>query len=337
MTNKRDRPIKILTPFRQATPDNWLGEVSVEFYYADDEASVTALLPAMDVMLSFVFTPNMGAVANKLKLIQCPGAGTDYIDFASVPEGCIVANVSGHEIPIAEWVLMTMMALDRELIKADSTLRAGSWEMSPWQGAVFSELNGRTLGIIGLGRIGRKTAKLANAFNMHLIGATRTMLTADETKNLGFDAVYSMKNLDTVLAEADFLLLSVPLTDATRGLIDECALSLMKPTAYVINIARAEIIEEEALFNALQSKQIKGAALDVWYQEPTIPGDSPLPATRPFWELDNVIMSPHASSVTTSMQQRRLAFAAQNIDRWARGEPVSNVVSVGCRYLDKSL
>lgn len=329
MSNSPHTPIKILTPFRQATPDNWPGEVPVEFYYADDEASVTALLPAMDVLLSFVFTPKMGAAANKLKLIQCPGAGTDYIDFASVPEGCIVANVSGHEIPIAEWVLMAMMALDRELIKADRTLRAGSWEMSPWQGAIFSELNGRTLGIIGLGRIGRKTAELAQAFNMRLMAATRTVPTAAETRVLGFDAIYNMDNLDTILPEADFLLLSVPLTEATKGLVDERALSLMKPTAYVINIARAEVIEEEALFNALQSKQIKGAALDVWYQEPTSPSDSPLPATRPFWELDNVIMSPHASSVTMSMQQRRIVLAAQNIDRWAHGEPVSNVVNIG--------
>jgi phosphoglycerate dehydrogenase-like enzyme len=198
--------------------------------------------------------------------------------------------------------------------------------MSPWQGPTFSELNGRTLGIIGLGRIGRKTAEYAQAFNMRLIAATRTVPSEAEALALGFTAVYALDKLDTLLQEADFLLIAVPLTDATRGLIDKRALALMKPTAYLINVARAEIVDEEALFAALQSKQLRGAALDVWYQEPASPGNAPIPATQPFWELDNVIMSPHASSVTSDMNQRRLAFMAQNIDRWARGEPVQNVV-----------
>ena len=325
--HKQQTPIKILTPFRQVTPDNWPGQVPVELFYANDEAGLINLLPEMDVFLGFVFTQKMGAAAQQLKFLQCSGTGTDGIDFEAVPAGCIVANVYEHEIPIAEWVIMTMIALNRELIKADRTLRAGSWEMSPWQGGVqFSELNGRTLGIIGLGRIGRKTAEFAKAFNMRLIAATRTVPPTAETEALGFTAVYGLDELDTVLQEADFLLLSVPLTDATQGLIDERALSLMKPTAYLINVARAEIVEEEALFVALQNNKIKGAALDVWYHEPMGASDSPLPATHPFWELDNVIMSPHTSSITTEMVQRRILFAAQNIDRWARGEPVQNVV-----------
>jgi phosphoglycerate dehydrogenase-like enzyme len=326
MSNEQRSPIKILTNFRPASPDNWPGEVPVEFYHANDVAGLAALLPGMDVFVGFIFTPQMGATADQLKLIQIPGIGTDYINFASVPEGCLVANVSGHEIPIAEWIIMTMLALSRELIKADRTLRAGSWEMSPWQGTTFSELNGRTLGIIGLGQIGRKTAEYAPAFNMRLIAATRTVPSEAEALALGFTAVYGLDKLDTLLQEADFLLIAVPLTDATRGLIDKRALALMKPTAYLINVARAEIVDEEALFAALQSKQIRGAALDVWYQEPASPGNAPIPATQPFWELDNVIMSPHASSVTSDMNQRRLAFMAQNIDRWARGEPVQNVV-----------
>ena len=326
MSKKPNIPIKILTSFRAVNQDNWPGKMPVEFLYADDEAGLIAQLPEAHVFITIAFNKAMGAVATQLGLIT-GGAGTDGIDFDAVPEGCLVANVYEHEIPIAEWVIMVMLAFNREFIKSHNTLQAGSWEMSPWQGAIFSELNDRTLGIVGLGRIGRKTAEFAKAFNMRLIAATRTVPSQAEIEAFGFDAVHSLDNLDTVLQESDFLMLSLPLTDATTNLINERALSLMKPTACLINVARAEVVEEEALFKALQSKQIKGAALDVWYQEPNGPSEAPLPATHPFWELDNVIMSPHSSSITMGLVQRRIAFMAQNIDRWARGEQVLNVVN----------
>lgn len=326
MSHEQKSAIKILTPFRQSTPDTWPGEVPVEFYYASDEAGFIELLPEADVYIGLVFTAGMGAAAKQLKFLHVAGAGTDAINFEAVPEGCLVANVYEHETPIAEWAMMTILALSRQLLKADRTLRAGSWELSPWQGAIFSELNGRTLGIIGLGRIGRKTAEFAQAFGMRLIAATRTVPSETETKALGFTTVHPLDNLNIVLQEADFLLLCVPLTEATQGLIDKRALALMKPTAYLINVARAEVVVEEDLFAALQSNQIKGAALDVWYQEPLGPANNPMPATYPFWELDNVIMSPHSSSVTFGLLQRRIAFIAKNIDRWARGEPVQNIV-----------
>jgi len=148
----------------------------------------------MDVLLSLVFTKEMGAAADRLKLIQC-AAGTDKIDLEAVPEGCVVANVYEHEKPIAEWVMMVMIALDRELIKADRTLRAGSWEMSPWHNNVYPELEGRTLGIVGLGRIGQQTAELAKAFNMRLIAVTRTVPSEADARSLGFDAVLSLDSL----------------------------------------------------------------------------------------------------------------------------------------------
>ena len=103
-------------------------------------------------------------------------------------------------------------------------------------------------------------------------------------------------------------------------------LALMKPSACLINVARAKVVVEEALFNALQRNQIKAAALDVWYNEPNAPGEATMPASYPFWELDNVIMAPHASSLTTDMLTRRLHVIAQNIDRLARGEALQNVI-----------
>lgn len=326
MSKSQTTPVKILTPYRRITQEAWPGEEPVEFLYADDTAGVIAKIHQADVLLSLQFTPEMGAAANGLKLIHCAGIGTDKIHMPSVPAGCLVANVFEHEQPIAEWVLMSMIALDRQLLKTDRTFRAGSWEMSPWRGVLFPELKGRTLGVVGLGRIGQKTADFARCFGMRLLAATRTVPTAAEAQARGFEAIYGMDDLDIVLKESDFVLLSLPLTATTENLIGKRELNLMKPDACLINVARAEVIVEEALFTALESQQIKGAALDVWYNEPLAAADSPQPSNCPFWELDNVIMSPHASSITTGMLARRVGFIAQNIDRFARGEQVENIV-----------
>lgn len=326
MSTILDRPIKILTQIRLVTQENWPGEVPVEFFYANDQSELVAMLPGIDVLLSEVFTKEMGAAASQLKLIQCAGAGYEKIDLEAVPEGCVVANVYEHEKPMAEWVMMAMIALDRELIQADRTLRGGNWEMSGFHNKIYPELEGRTLGIIGLGRIGRRVAELATVFNMRLIAATRTALSTAKARSLGFDFIMGMDGLNQVIQEADFLLLSLPLTDSTHSIIGEHELALMKPTANLINVARAKVVDEEALFAALKTRQIKGAALDVWYHEPTGPTESPMPANQPFWELDNIIMSPHVSSVTTGLLRRRLIVGAQNIDRLARGEPVLNII-----------
>ena len=136
-----------------------------------------------------------------------------------------------------------------------------------------------------------------------------------------------MDDLDSVLQQADFAMLSLPLNESTEGLIGARELALMKPSACLINVARANVVVEEALFNALQRKQIKAAALDVWYNEPDGPGETTMPASCSFWELDNVIMAPHASSLTTGMLARKLQFMAQNIDRSARGETLQNVIA----------
>jgi phosphoglycerate dehydrogenase-like enzyme len=281
------------------------------------------MLPGVAVFLDQSFTKEMGEAADQLKLIQCTAGGYDGIDFEAVPVGCVVANVYEHEKPIAEWVMMAMIALDREVIKADRTLRTGSWEMR----VLYPELEGRTLGIIGLGHVGRQTATLAKAFGMRVIAITRTLPSEADSRSLGLDFVLRTDGLGRLLQEADFVLLSVGLNDSTRGIIGERELSLMKPTANLISAARAEVVDEQALFAALKDNRIKGAALDGWYREPAGPDDAPIPATQPFWELDNVIMSPHVAGATTGVLRRRINFFAQNIDRFARGEPVLNIVS----------
>ncbi|MDA0350566.1 MAG: 2-hydroxyacid dehydrogenase [Verrucomicrobia bacterium] len=324
---KQNTPIKILTPYRVLTHENWPGETPVEFHYADDEAGMAAKMPEVDVVLSMYFTKAMGAMAGPLKLVQCAGIGFDKIDRDAVPEDCPIANVSEHDNAIAEWVLMVMLAMEREMIQADQAVRSGNWdrlfETTQWS----MELRQRTLAIIGLGQIGRRTAELAKVFGMRLIAATRTIPSDGEATQLGLDAINGMDDLDRVLEQADFVMLSLPLNKSTEGLIGEHELALMKPTACLINVARAKVVVEEALFDALQRKQIKAAALDVWYNEPDGPGEMTMPASCPFWKLDNVIMAPHASSLTTGMLARKLQFMAQNIDRLARGEKLKNIIA----------
>ena len=323
----QETPIKILTPYRALTQENWPGETPVEFHYADDAAEMAAKMPEVDVVLSMYFTEEMGAMADHLKLVQCAGIGLDKIERDAVPENCPIANVSEHDNAIAEWVLMVMLAMEREMIQADQAVRSGNWDRlfdtTKWS----MELRQRTLAIIGLGQIGRRTAELAKVFGMRLIAVTRTIPSDSEATELGLDAVYRMDDLDTVLEQADVVMLSLPLNKSTEGLIGERELALMKPSACLINVARAKVVVEEALFDALQRKQIKAAALDVWYNEPEGPGEATMPASCPFWNLDNVIMAPHASSLTTGMLTRKLQFMAQNIDRLARGEELQNVIA----------
>lgn len=135
--------------------------------------------------------------------------------------------------------------------------------------------------------------------------------------------------MDTVLAESDFVLLATALSSETEDLIGAAELALMKPESSLINVARARLVDEDALFDALRDRRIRGAAIDVWWGEPLAPDQSPAPSRRAFFELDNVLMSPHISGITAAMVQRRVQAAADNIDRLARGEPLQNIVYQG--------
>ena len=306
-------------PFPVTEPVEW-----VFTEYVDNKPSPDALIGA-DIYIGTDFTKEMGEAADSLKAILIAAAGYDRIDPDAVPEGCTVANAYHHEAPIAEWVMAVAVALDHELFKSDRTFRAGSWEMWPGRHGVYRELMGRTFGIIGFGAIGRRVAKLAQAYDMPVIAAGR----ADKAEGEFYGAEYigGGKNArDHVLANSDFVLISTPLGPATHGLIGIHELSLMKPTAYIINPARGHIIDESALYNALKNRTIAGAAIDTWYQYPEGSDDMPRPSDHPFWELDNIIMVPHHSGATYGTASRRAQTVAQNLDRLTRGEPLINVV-----------
>jgi phosphoglycerate dehydrogenase-like enzyme len=188
---------------------------------------------------------------------------------------------------------------------------------------LWPELAGKTLGILGLGHIGKAVAHRARAFDMKVIAIRRQ---AEQQSSDGVSFVGGLAQLDDVLRESDYLVITLSLSPETRGLLDEKRLRLMRPSACLINVARAEIVDQTALFRALSTGALAGAALDVWWQYPTGPGPFP-PSTEPFHELPNVIMTPHASGWTEGMLDARAKIIAENIARTARGEPPLNAVA----------
>ena len=289
-----------------------------------DEAGIVAKLSQVDVLVTLAFTREMAGVAKRLKLVQVPGAGLDRIDRSALPEGVALANVYGHETGIAEYVLGAMLALTRDFTRLDAGLRRGTWE-SQWAvgaktPAPWPELAGKTLGILGYGRIGQCLARRARAFDMTVTAIRRDAGALDPHAIVGGPGA-----LADVLAGADYLAITLPLTSETRGLLGERELRSMKPTAILVNVSRADIVDDDALYAALAERRIAGAALDVWYRYPASAGPT-LPARRPFHELPNVLMTPHVSGWTDGMLKARATLIAENIRRAARGALPVNLI-----------
>jgi phosphoglycerate dehydrogenase-like enzyme len=289
-----------------------------------EPAGMNSRLAEVDVLVTMVLSHEMARVSSRLKLVQVPGAGLDRIERSALPRGVWLANVYGHENGIAEYVIGAMLALTRDFARLDAALRRGNWQ-SQWAVGlapppVWPELAGKTLGILGYGRIGQAVARRARAFDMTLCAIRRDVRRDDDLAFLGGpDAT------DEVIGRSDYLLLSMPATPDTIGFMDRRRLGLMKSTAYLINVARAEIVDEKALYEALAARRMAGAALDVWYRYPREAGLT-LPATCPFHELPNVLMTPHVSGWTDGMLEARAQHIAENIRRVAVGETPLNLV-----------
>jgi len=291
---------------------------------ADGDAFARAMWDA-DAVVSMNW-PASFPPGPSLRLVQLPGAGTDDIDFAAIPPTASVCNAFEHEIGIAEYVLGAMLEWQIGLRRMDAAMREHRWWGSYLCGPRHGDLFGRTLAIVGYGRIGREVAKRAHAFGMRVIGVSRTPGPGD----VWCEKVSAMDAMNEVLAQADFVLAALPLDDASRGVIGAAAFAAMRPDAVLINVGRGPTVDEAALYAACRDRRIGGAVIDTWYSYPPQDGTTAVPVHRPsrfpFHELDNVLMTPHASAWTDALAERRCRVIAGNLDRLARGEPLLNVV-----------
>lgn len=299
----------------------------VEVGFAMDDPALTREIAAADAAISVSLTRAVPP-APRLRLLQVPGAGYDGIEIPALPAGATLCNCFEHEPGCSEYAMLAMLEWCIRLGPADADMRRGDWSRSSrFGGAPDGELAGRTVAIVGMGRIGRAVARRAKAFDMRVIGANRTPR-ADEPH---VDAMYGLDRLDEAVREADFVVLGCALTPETRGLIDARILAAMQPHAVIVNVARGPVIDEAALYAALKERRIGGAVIDTWWRYPTVPGEDVAQWPFRFDLLDNVILSAHIAGWTTGTVIRRTRAMAANLDRLARGEPLDNVIAIGGR------
>jgi phosphoglycerate dehydrogenase-like enzyme len=289
------------------------------------------LLAQADVLYAYGEPPTREA-APRLRWIAVNWAGVDGVIDAPIFKGGDVALTSAagvHAANMSEYTLMMMLALAHRLPSAFAMMRRGAWSREAGGGFMPMELRGATLGLIGYGWIGKEIARLAQAFGMNVIALRRSTPSPQRGEGRGEGGnrtrFFPRDQLHTLLQQSDFVVLVAPITPETRNMIDAAALAKMKPSAYLINIGRGDVVVEPALIAALQTRRIAGAALDVFHEEP-------LPDSSPLWQLDNVILTPHIAGYTPNYETRAAAIFADNLRRFIAGEPLINRVDFSRGY-----
>jgi D-3-phosphoglycerate dehydrogenase len=258
-------------------------------------------------------TADLVAKADNLKVIGRAGVGVDNVDVeAATRRGIVVANApESNVVSAAEHTIGLLVALARNIPQAHAALKDGRWERSKWGGVELAE---KTLGILGFGRIGQQVARRALGLGMKVL-AYDPFVSPERFRELGVDTA----SFDDVLARSDFVTLHLPLTDDTRGAIGRDALAKLKPSARLINAARGELVDEEALIGALRAGTLAGAAIDVYSQEPY---------SGPLTELPNVVVTPHLAASTDEAQDRAGVIVAEQVVAALEGGLVTNAVNI---------
>ena len=281
--------------------------------------AAVAMSSKFDVFLGLFLNAWIDKLPN-LKWAQLASAGADRV--LKSPEiansDVVLTNASGvHAIPISEHILALIFAFSRNLNRHMASQFKGKWERR----ADITEMEGTTLGLIGVGKIGEKTAEKAKALNMKVVGVRRN----PDRSSPYVDQMFGPDGLQEMLAISDWVVVAAAGTNETDGMIGEKELAAMKETAVIINIARGSLIREKALISALQSNKIAGAGLDVFETEP-------LPEESPLWAMPNVIITPHVAGGTPHYIDRLLDIFTENLKRYQAGEPLINVVDKTLGY-----
>jgi len=290
------------------------------------ESKDSALIDAVgeaEILFTGEANREMITAAPKLRWIHSWGAGIDrLLSIPKVARGSVIlTNSSGiHSIQISEHVIALMLIFTRKLKEFILFQNDGVWHV-PDETYIFDELKGKTVGIVGLGSIGSEIAKKAKCFGMTVL-ATRRTITAKPTF---VDELLSSYDLKRLLKESDFVVISAPLTSKTKGMIGAQEFANMKRTAYIINIARGGIIQQNELISALKQKKIAGAGLDVFETEPLQPNSD-------LWHMKNVIITPHVAGETVHYYERTTKIFCENLRRYINKTPLINVVDKKAGY-----
>jgi phosphoglycerate dehydrogenase-like enzyme len=325
---------ELLDQLRAVSP-----RLSVAQQTCRDTAAVGAALtahPDTEVLYTFNVPGNALEVAPQLRWIQLHSAGVDHLlDSPLMGSDVAITTSSGiHATPIAEYVMASMLAHRWRVPFWTHCQREARWPSGRWDLYARPELRDSTLGILGYGSIGREVGRMGRAFGMRVLALRSSPLrpgndysppgTGDPEGAIP-ERIYTPGELHEMLAECDYVVVALPLTLHTRHLIGAAELRAMKPGAYLVNIARGEIVDEEALVRALEEGQIAGTGLDVFEQEP-LPPDSPL------WGLDNALISPHVAGFTPRYDERAATLFAENLARYLAGQPLLNLVDKSKGY-----
>jgi phosphoglycerate dehydrogenase-like enzyme len=254
------------------------------------------------------------AAAPGLRWYHTLSAGVERLIVPELTDraGLVLTNNSGaYDLAIAEHVVATIFAAAKHLPTSFAAQARREWHEDPRN----SDVGGATLVVLGMGSIGGELARIARALGMRVIGIRRG----------GGDGAVTPDRLGEAAAEADYLVVCAPLTAETRGMVDADVIARLRPTAWLINISRGAVVDERALLDALRERRIGGAAIDAWWTEP-------LPADSEWWDLPNVIVTPHTSFSSPSVRERSIALVLENLRRFKAGEPLLNRVDPRAGY-----
>jgi phosphoglycerate dehydrogenase-like enzyme len=296
---------------------------------ADGEARWRSLLEEAEVLFGIPGDSVEGLVEvvtglPRLRWIHATSAGAgEVVRKAALPaealERVVVTTSSGvHAVPLAEFAILGLLAVAKELPQFVEDQRERAW---PEIRRPLRELRGETLFLVGLGDIGLEVARLGKALGMRTVGFRRT----EGPPPAGVDEVHGPGRLAELAGQADAMVVSLPLTEATAGMIDRATIAALPPSCIFVNIGRGGVVDEPALIDALRERRIAGAVLDVFATEP-------LPADSPLWSLDNVLVTPHAAALSTRENERIVELFMDNLRRYLDGQPLLNVVEPGVYY-----
>ena len=274
--------------------------------------------------------------ATHLKLIQVPWVGTDRVDFAFLSKHrkqVKVCNSKWNDLIVAEYAVSLLLASSKKIVASDHEFRQGNWESRHWG---TQQIHKSKILLVGFGAIGKQIARLLQPFSANVVALRRS--TGSIPDNLYVKRVITWQEYAEEAATTDYVIVTLPLTRQTRGILNKTKLLMLKPGAIIINVSRGTVIEEEALFKALESKHLGGAALDVWYQYPG--GEDPFnqannpffPSKYPFHTFANVIMTPHRASIWRDAVNIYWDDVVYNINALEQGVPLKNVISLEQEY-----